>query len=33
MKLKSFEEEFASRNPDRTQILRYMREALGTDEV
>lgn len=33
MKLKSFEEEFALRNPDRTQILRYMREALETDEV
>lgn len=33
MKLLSFEQEWTRRNPNRPQILRFMREAIGTDEV
>lgn len=33
MKLLSFEAEFTRRHPNRPQILRFMREAIGTDEV
>lgn len=33
MKLLSFEAEFTRRHPNRPQILRFMRSAIGTDEV
>lgn len=33
MKLLSFEQEFVRRHNNRPQILRFMREAIGTDEV
>ena len=32
-KILSFESEFVRRNPDRSQILRFMREAIGVTEV
>lgn len=32
-RITTFEEEFEHRNPDRTQIIRFMREAIGVDEV
>lgn len=33
MNILSFEQEFVRRNPERIQVLRFMREAIGVDEV